>query len=49
MELEKKYPEFQNLGSLIDGLSVSDTVGESNDTAGASGVVLGAIKKIFKK
>jgi len=48
MELEKKYPEFQNLGSLIDGLSVSDTVGESNDTAGASGI-LGAIKKIFEK
>lgn len=48
MELEKKCPALQDLGSQMDGLSVSDTVGESNDTAGASGI-LGAIKKIFEK
>ena len=48
MELEKKCPELQDLGSQMDGLSVSDAIGESNDIAEASGV-LGAIKKIFEK
>ena len=45
MKLEKKYPE---LGSLMDGLSVSNANGVSSNNAGASGV-LGAVKKIFKK
>ena len=48
MELEKKCPELQDLGSQMDGLSVSDAIGDSNDTADVSGV-LGAIKKIFEK
>ena len=45
MKLEKKYPE---LGSLMDGLSVSNAIGVSSNNAGASGV-LGTVKKIFKK
>ena len=49
MELEKKYPEFQDLSVQMDGLSVSTSVGESSNTRGASGFVFGAIKKIFKK
>ena len=48
MELEKKCPELPDLGSQMDGLSVSDAIGESNDAAEVSGV-LGAIKKIFEK
>ena len=48
MELEKKCPELQDLGSQMDGLSVSDAIGDSNETADVSGV-LGAIKKIFDK
>ena len=48
MELEKKCPELQDLGSQMDGLSVSDAIGDSNETVDVSGV-LGAIKKIFEK
>ena len=48
MELEKKYPELQDLGSIMDSLSVFDAIGESSSNAGASGV-LGAKKKVFKK
>ena len=44
MKLEKKYPE---LGSLMDGLPVSNAIGVSSNNAGASGVL--GDKKIFKK
>ena len=40
--------EFEKKCSQMDGLLVSDAIGDSNDTADVSGV-LGAIKKIFEK